>query len=1110
MHLVRTEQRSLDETAQAVDLEHSPADVVCLSFTDSDLAVIAAGHESARHPSLRLASLAALKHPYSIDLYVEKICAKARFVLVRLLGGLDYWRYGVEELSARARETGFHLAVVPGDAMEDPRLDGASTLPVEDLRQLWAYFQEGGPENLAACLDFIAARIGRGGQVPPPKAVEPFGLYQSGSREAGEGAALALIVFYRSAYLSGDTAPVRDLGQSLAARGLGVVSVYVSSLKDPAASGPLANLIAARRPDVVLNATAFSSRVDGGGGVLDLADAPVLQVILSGSRQAQWRESSRGLSAADLAMNVVLPEIDGRIITRAVSFKAEKQRDDDLEFTPLAHRPEPSRVEFVAALAAHWAALRKTPNAQKRLALILSDYPGKGGRAGYAVGLDTPQSALAIVERLGAEGYRIGEPPAGGELIAALSTGPLRPVMGLADYRERLRRLPAAFVESVHAAWGDPTEDAALVDGSFAFRFLNCGNLIVAIQPDRGRSSERKGEYHDARLAPRHAYVAFYLWLRESERLDAMIHCGAHGTLEWLPGKSVALSEDCAPEVVLGPMPLVYPFIVNNPGEAAQAKRRAAAVIVGHLTPPLVAAGAHGATAEIEALFDEYAEAQSLDPRRAQLLADVILSRAKESGLLEECGLSPDRDALMQLDAWLCDLKDMRINDGLHVFGRSPRGSERAAMLAGLGASTGEAEAEIAQELDACGEAEMQGLLRALAGRFVKPGAAGAPTRGRRDILPTGRNLYAIDPRAAPTRTAWEIGQRTAREVLARYLQDHGEWPRRILIDLWGSATMRTGGDDLAQAFALIGARPLWDNGSTRVSGFEILPLALLGRPRVDVTLRISGLFRDAFPTQIALFDAAVRAVAKRDEPIEDNPLAGASELCRIFGAAPGRYGIGLGARLADGQWRERAELAQTYLAAGSHAYGANADGEAAPEAFRASVAGADAFVHVQDMAGQDVLDSDAFAEHEGGFAAAAAYLDNAPSVYHADTSLAEQTRVRTLKEEIARVLRARAINPRWLKGQMRHGHRGAAEIAETVDNLFAFAALTDAAPSHHFDLLFDATCGDEAVRAFLESANPQAAKAIAEKFEEAARRGFWTSRRNSSAAILASLRART
>ncbi len=528
---------------------------------------------------------------------------------------------------------------------------------------------------------------------------------------------------------------------------------------------------------------------------------------------------------------------------------------------------------------------------------------------------------------------------------------------------------------------------------------------------------------------------------------------------------------------------------------------------IGHLTPPLIVAGSHGAILELEGLFDEFAQAQALDPRRARAIAKLILERGAATGLLQECaadGKAPD-EALIALDAWLCELKDMRIGDGLHVFGRSPESAAGYAEGLDLGADAADT---LAERIAASGADESLGLLRALGGRFVTPGPAGAPARGRLDVLPTGRNLYAIDPRSAPTRNAWEIGRRAAEEVMARYAQDRGEWPKRIVLDVWGSATMRTGGDDLAQALALIGCRPTWDAASNRVSGFEVLPLAMLGRPRVDVTLRISGLFRDIFPSQIALFAAAVRAVAALEESADDNPLAGLEEdeLARVFGAAPGAYGVGLGRRIAQGGWSERAELAEAYFAATSHAYDAEGREREAAAAFRARVAGAEAFVHTQDLPGQDVLDADAVTEHEGGFAAAAAEVGSKSALYHLDATAPGVVKVRPLAQEIARALRGRAANPRWLAGQMRHGHRGAAEIAQSLDNLYCFAALTDAVKSAQFDLMFDATLGDDAVRAFLNQANRPAARHMAGVFEEAARRGFWRSRRNSSAGILASL----
>jgi len=1112
MHMLRVESRSIDGTAEAVDLDQTPADIVALSFTDTDLSVLAAawGRHGATLPTLRLANLTALRHPFSTDLYLEKVVAKARFVLVRLLGGKDYWRYGVDELAMLARERGIHLAIVPGDHRDDARLDEASTLPVEDLRRIGAYFSSGGGENIAACLRFAAGYFSEQPKAAAPVAVPAFGIF---SRENQPGEKTALIVFYRAWMLAADTAPVTALADALAARGFAITAVYVTSLKDEAVIGLLRDLIAAEKPDTILNLTAFSAGLDG-GYVLDRADAPVFQLVLSGGGRAQWADSQRGLGPADLAMNVVLPEFDGRILTGAISFKGETGRSDALEFTRLAHEPEAGGIAYAADLAAAWVRLRRTPRADRRLACILSDYPAKGGRTGYAVGLDTPRSVVAIADRLAREGYdaELG----GGEaaLIAALSTGETTAVLTLDDYERLLGDLPAPFVADVRAAWGSAGDDIAVKDGAFHFRVERAGNLIVAVQPDRGDLAARKAEYHSPLLPSRHGYIAFYLWLRHAEEIHALIHCGTHGTLEWLPGKAVALSDDCAPRVVLGATPLIYPFIVNNPGEAAQAKRRAAAVTVGHLTPPLTVAGAHGAAAELEGLFDEYSEAQSLDPRRAARLAELIMARAHDTGLAAESGIAPGTDvteALIKLDAWLCDLKDMRVGDGLHVFGQAPDAQRLAETAASLAALSGADTAAIERLLDDCGEAEMRGLLTALDGKFLPPGPAGAPARGRTDVLPTGRNLFGIDPRAVPTRTAWEIGRRTAEEMLTRHVQDQGEWPKRVVLDIWGSASMRTGGDDLAQAFALMGVRPRWDAGSNRVSGFDILPLAAVGRPRIDVTLRISGLFRDVFPSQIALFDAVVQAVAGQEEAPEDNPLAasvrGGDAGQRIFGAAPGQYGVGVSRLLNSGDWQERKALGDAYLDATSHAYGADAEGVPAAPAFRTRVAEADAFVHVQDLADQDVLGADAFAEHEGGFAAAAATLGNSPALYHADTTTPDVSKIRTLREEVARVLRARATNPRWLAGQMRHGYRGAAEIAESVDNFFAYAALTDVTENRQFDLLFDATLGDEQVRAFLLDANLAAARGMADKFDEAVRRGFWTTRRNSTSTILAAMR---
>ncbi len=1173
MHILAEQIRSLDETVQAVDLAQTAADIVFLSFSDSDLSLAAAIHArmSSRHIgspgepispfphpkqgledlsrrakervresaaltasscfetapaappqhertfhsanthefTLRLANLAVLQHPFSVDLYLEKVISKARFVLVRCLGGQDYWRYGIEELSAASKTFGFDLAVVPGDAMADPRLDAASTLEPSDLQRIWAWFQAGGPDNLSAFFGWVSTRLGQPVAWHEPIDVPAFGHWQASSPLAhlqtdAPTCPRALLVFYRAFHLAGDVAPIEALSLALQQRGFDVARVFVTSLKDPAVIGPLADFIKTFQPDAILNTTGFSSGKDNCGSVLDLADAPVIQAIFATSFRAAWQASFRGLGAADLAMNVVLPEVDGRIIGPAISFKAEGARAESQEFSPVFHRPEMYAVDRAADLAAAWVRLRRLPRAEKKIALILSDYPAKGGRTGYAVGLDGPASLAAIADDLRVAGFDVGTLPPADQLIAALERQTPPVSLSVDIYLDLFASLPVNLRSAIMAAWGEPSDDSSVRDGLFRFKTIKAGKLVLAVQPDRGHRTDRGADYHDPNLPPRHAYVAFYLWLR-AENIDAMIHLGTHGTLEWLPGKAVALSEDCAPAALIGSLPVIYPFIVNNPGEAAQAKRRLSAVTIGHMTPPLCQAGTHGATAEIETLLDEFSSAQMLDRRRAEKLADLILAKAEASNLAAECGLTTDLDraaALAKLDAWMCDIKDMRINEGLHIFGRVPSDMQISEMARAMDI----AQEQLAMLFNRSAIAERDALIAALDGRFIAPGPAGAPVKGRFDVLPTGRNLYSIDPRAVPTRTAWEIGSKTAEEIIARYVQDHGDWPKRIVIDLWGSASMRTGGDDLAQAFALLGVRPIWDNVSTRVSGFEILSPARLGRPRVDVTLRISGLFRDVFPSQIALFDQAVKAVAMLDEDEENNPLAAMKRTGltpRIYGAAPGAYGTGLGTALAHGAWHERRELGEIYIEASHYAYGADSDAVASPLNFRSRIKGADAFVHVQDMAGQDILDSDAFAEHEGGFAAAAEALGAKPVLYHVDTTIGS-VKVRTTQDEIARVLRARATNPIWIAGQMRHGHRGAAEIAETISNLFAFAAMTDAVSTAQFDLMFEATLGCDAVRDFMIEANPSAAAASARSFDQAIHRGLWITRRNSIAAHIA------
>ncbi len=1091
-----------------MDLGQTPADLVFLSFSDSDLGAAAAAWQAMgpERPSLRLANLERLRHPMSVDLYGEQVIARARVVVVRLLGGIEHWRYGVEETGALCRRHGVALALLPGDERDDPRLAELSTVPAGALSRLDAYLRHGGPDNVGQALA-LAAQLGGIGDGPslPPAPLPRAGVHPVPAPAEGPGGR-AVIVFYRSHLLAGDIAPITALAEALRARGLGVRAVHVSSLKDAEAAAFVAERLRQWRPSVVLNATGFSARQNEAASPLDAAGVPVLQLILAGVARAAWRASTRGLSKADLAMQVVLPELDGRLLTTAIAFKAQEEPVPGLDYARVVHRPDADGIALAAERAAGWARLAATPRAARRVAILLSDYPGAGaGQVGHAVGLDSLASLAEAARLLRSAGYAVDEDAA---IAARLCDASPVPTLDLAMYH---RLLPAAIRAPIENAWGAPDSDPAFVDGAFRLRVATAGNLIVAIQPDRGGGLDRKATYHDPNLPPRHAYAAFYLWLRGVADVHAIVHLGAHGTLEWLPGKAAALSSSCFPAALGGGLPVIYPFIVNNPGEAACAKRRLGAVTIGHMTPPLKAAGAHGAAEALERMIDEYAAADGLDRRRAALLRREILDHAADTGLLRESGVTRDLaedEALARLDAYLCDVKELQIRAGLHVFGRALVPELRAVHLAALqSACPGVPPARLAEALDASAESERASLLAALDGRLVQPGPAGAPTRGRADVLPTGRNMVTVDPRAVPTRTALRLAERAAEEVLRRHLQDHGDWPRALVIDLWGSTTMRTGGEDFALALVLMGARPIWDDGSGRVRGIEIVPLALLDRPRVDVTLRVSGLFRDAFEAQILLFDSAVRAIAAREEDAEWNRLAaGARGLegaglrrstTRVFGAAPGAYGAGVSAVIEDGGWQCRAGRGEAYLAGSSYAYGRDLEGAADPAGFAARVAGADGYVHAQDHREIDLLDGSEFAAHEGGFAAAAASLGGSPALYHLDTSRPDAPRARRVHEEVCRVVRARVANPAWIDGMRRHGYRGAAEIARSVDALFAFAAALPERLDRQFDLVFDATLGDPEVDAFLRSANPHARAVMAARFQDASRRDLWRPRRN-------------
>ena len=1074
MHVVFRESHGLEAAETPFDLGQSPADLVVLSFSDSDLGAFEAGYHRARrlgnaaHPTVRLASLMALKHPLSVDTYLEQTLSGAKGILIRLIGGESYWAYGIASVQDLCRRRGIALAVLAADGRSDPALDAASTLPVSTLRRLQALCDAGGAVAAQAALAQLALAAGLyAGPVPGDKSVPDCGWYQPGQGvvpgPVGDGPCVA-VTFYRSYLTAADTAPVDAVMDALRSRGFAPQGLFVPSLKAAEAATFLQDALARVDPVAIVNATAFSGKGADGTSPLDAPGCPVFQIALSTARKRDWVSSDRGLSPADLAMHVVLPEVDGRIFAGVASFKSPGKRDPDLQFSRFAHRADPGRVAAVADRVAAWHRLAATPAAARDIAFVLSTYPGRPDQIAHAVGLDALASVPAILGHLHAHGYAVGAPADLGHCLTdAALTWPL------ADYQAALQTLAEPLRADLLAAWGDPADDPACRDGQFHFAALRAGRALVALQPERGDVTVRDNDYHDLARTPRHGYVAFYLWLR-AQNPHALVHVGAHGTLEWLPGKSVALSDTCWPEVLLGSTPVIYPFIVNDPGEAAQAKRRIGAVTLGHMPPPMADSATPDGLLRLERLLDEYSTADGLDPARRDRLIGAVRAEAQAAGVEADLGLPQGAsmaEAITRIDRFVCDIKESQFGDGLHVYGNAP--------------------------------GEFGGLTLALAGRFVRPGPAGSPYRGRADVQPTGRNLFSVDPRAVPSRAAHTQGVKLAEELLRRHLQDKGDWPRGMVLDLWGSATMRTAGEEIAMGLHLAGLAPLWDAGSDRVSGFEVVPLALLGRPRIDVTLRVSGLFRDIFPGLAQMFQAGTAVLAARDEAVEDNPYV--ANTARVFGPKPGLYGMGMGETLTDYSEAGRAGAGEAWLQGSSWAIDAKGDVVLDRAGIEARLMQANAYVHVQDLAETDVLMAPDYAAHEGGFAAALAHLGaDAAALYHLDSARADAPRARTVSEEIARVVRARAANPDWANGMMRHGFRGAAEITATLDNLAAYAHLTRAVPAHLFDLYYDATMARDDLVAFMARENPAALQALQDRFAALRDAGLWNTRRNSIA----------
>ncbi|MGH3752923.1 MAG: cobaltochelatase subunit CobN [Pseudonocardiaceae bacterium] len=1161
-------------------------------------------------------------------------------VVLRLLGGRRAWEPGLEVLL----RAGLPAVCLGGEAAPDAELMAASTVPAGVAAEALRYLVAGGPANLAELARFLSDTVLLTGEgFEPPAATPEYGVHGAVTKDPGRPT--VGIVFYRAHALAANTGFVDALAGAVRAAGANALPVFCGSLRglgDAQAHGLRALL---GRCDAVVTTVLAAGGSAGAeeeswdAGALAALDVPVLQGLCLTTSRAAWQASDAALSPMDAAMQVAIPEFDGRLVSVPFSFK-----EPGPDGIPV-YVADPERAARVAGTAVALARLRHVPAADKRVAIVLSAYPTKHSRIGNAVGLDTPASAVVLLRALAGAGYDLGDLDVDGlegdalihRLIAAgghdvewlteeqMAGAAIR--VPTAQYAPWFAQLPAPLRESVVAAWGEPPGQLYVSDDTIYVGSLRFGNVMLLIQPPRGFGENPVAIYHDPALAPSHQYLAAYRWLEQDFGAHAVVHLGKHGNLEWLPGKGLGLAADDAPDAVLGNLPLVYPFIVNDPGEGTQAKRRAHATIVDHLIPPMARADTYGDLARLEQLLDEYAVVAALDPAKLPTLRSQIWTLIQSAQLHRDLGaeVPPGEadfdDFVMHLDGYLCEIKDVQIRDGLHVLGRAPEGAElvndvlavlRARQVFGSGAALPGLRAAIAEWIgldeqallaepgavvkvaptlfsattgqgypgdgnvrgsdvvdcleqaartllsylaepgpgrqpwspelaspaitdclggclgDAvrsaeqvqavlrfgCTElvprlagtpAEITNVLRALDGRFVEPGPSGSPTRGLVSVLPTGRNFYSVDPKAIPSRNSFEVGAALADSLLARHRADTGGWPASVGLTVWGTSAMRTQGDDIAEVLALLGVRPTWDDASRRVTGLEVVSLGELGRPRIDVVLRISGFFRDAFPHVVALIDDAVAAVAVLDEPAEDNYVAahyradlaahgdGRRARTRIFGSQPGAYGAGLLPLIDSRQWRTDADLAEVYATWGGYAYGRGLDGAAArgdmEHAFRRIAVAAKNV----DTREHDIADSDDYFQYHGGMVAMVRSLTGrSPAAYVGDSAVPHAVRTRSLAEETRRVFRARVVNPRWIAAMQRHGYKGASELAATVDYLFGFDATAGVVEDWMYQQLAHSYVVDSGVQQFLRQSNPWALRGMTERLLEAADRGLW------------------
>lgn len=1106
----------------------------------------------------------------------------------------------------------------------------------EQYKMLWTYSTAKGLENDIYTL-WYAANILKFTDTLPP---EPVTRREHGIFHPDYPADISLEEYMRAyvpkrvrvgvvipGYVSvyDDTKHVSAVIRALESHGMSTIPVFFSNFSDDGYAGLKRIFDSYFRPegetiiDVAVSLVSFSRSSTYSLNDMEEVNyfrhdlnVPIVFGLNIAGDYHDFEQDKIGLSKRDMEANVTYPEINGDIITVPVSYRPRAKGNR-------ASIPIPDRIEHLCRVAYGWGKLRSTPKEDRKVAILMWQSASNSGNIGGAAGLDTMESIANELKRLEKEGYTVtGVPENGAELVKeildnvtndldSMSSEYLREhaadLMSKEDYEPYFHSIPEWNQEMKVKDWGEPPGTLCVDGEDIVIPGLVKGNIYIGYQPLRGRAEKFAQNIHDPLLFPQHQYLAFYRWLRDDFKADMIIHTGTHGTLEWLPGKNVGMSRKCEPAVVLDGIPNIYPYIIDDPGEAMQTRRRTESIALGHMTPSMARADSYEQLDEVNVQIQNYLKNKSgASEERMSEMIRQIYEAAKKNNMLKDLGITDENDPgaedfapyIVPLHEYIGELKDALIRADLHVLGKVPEGIHFDEMLYSLtrldngdvmslrdafaanqgldmgaavedlsGSTGGELNSEAVDRVDgelmgfiawmrengfdapsaiaklkadfggttpeleesvryACESVaprirkmsmEMDSLFDGINGEFILPGPSGAPTRGNADILPTGRNMYSLDPSLVPSKSSWEIGKRMADQMIEKYAEEHGGFPREIGFVIWATDTMKTGGDDVAYILWLMGVKPVWSRVGGQVVDLEVIPLSELGRPRVDVTVNITGLFRDTFPNLIDLIDNAVKLVIDLDEDDEDNALAAnlrkdivdgiAAGLTpdearkrnsvRLFGAPPGAYGAGVNHAIASSQWETVEDLANIYRDWCSNGYAKGEYGTKMTDEFVRRFS--QVAVTVKNLADReiDILDCDDYYEFLGGMNSFVRTYGRKDFVtYMGDDSDPKKSKIRSTKEELRFVMRSKAFNPKFIGGLKEHGYRGAAELANVVEFTMAWGATSNVAEDWMYEGLADRYLFDKDTQEWMKDVNPYAMMNILNRLQEAIERGLW------------------